>query len=88
MQTLFDILKGKEIKQLGKDRKTERGELLTYFVSKINQERTGTKYKPVSISWIGIKTSHLDVSDLYYLKTICDKSPCWSKVFFGSLKVK
>ncbi len=74
-------------KRLQEKRKTERGELLEYFTEKVNTEWKGTKFKPLTLRFIAVKTAHLDIPDLYHLKKICDKGN-FSQVFFGSLKVK
>lgn len=49
--------------------------------------------KPLKPSYIGFKLSHMkDTSDLYYLLSICrdakKRGTPFSKVFFGSIKVK
>lgn len=72
-------------------RKSERGDLLDYFVEKINNDRKGTKYKPVKISYVAFRVGHLKkLQDLYYLKSLCDgeerRGEVWSKIFFGSIK--
>jgi hypothetical protein len=49
-------------------RRSERGDLLSFFYARINAARRG-KFKPLPMSAIGVKLSHCSVSDLYYLKT-------------------
>lgn len=71
---------------------TERGDVLDFFVREINVERQGTKYPPVSATLIAIKTSHLSLQDLYYMKSVAldnqRRNYSISKYFFGSLKPK
>lgn len=75
-----------------KTRNTERGDLLVYFVQKINAERDGKKYKKVKIPYVAGKLTGFELRDLYYIKSICDdahnRGYSWSKCFFGSLKIK
>ena len=47
--------------------KSERAELVKFFVDAINQQRIGTKYKPVTGRHIAIKLSHIPKNDLYYM---------------------
>ena len=71
---------------------SERAELIGYFGDEINRERAGTKWKPVTPRYIGVKLGHLSVFDLNYLKrTLADytaRGNSFSKGFFGSLKVR
>jgi hypothetical protein len=72
------------------NRPTERGELLTYFILRINAER-GKGYSPYTIPRLAQKLQGFGLQDLYYLRSICDdtrnRGGSWSKCFFGSLKV-
>lgn len=73
-------------------KKTERGDLLEKFLQKVNNERKGTKYKPMTMKLLAIKLSHVKTADLYYLDSVCkdyeNRSGSYSKCLFGSLKVK
>lgn len=55
---------------------------------RINKDREGTKYKPLSKKIIGIKTAHLNLDDLGFLLKKMQQSMYPGRVFFGSLKVK
>ena len=74
-----------------KSKETERGSLLQFFQESINKERVGTKYKPLSIRAIAIKTSHLSLHDLYFMQSQAKdnkrRGGSISKYFFGSLRV-
>lgn len=67
---------------LTKTRVTERGELLKYFAQKTDKK----------IPFIAFKLTGFKLSDLYYLKSLCDgeerRGEPWAKVFFGSIKSK
>ncbi len=75
-----------------KERKTlyeftsERQELIQRFVDKINLERVGTKWKPVTARQINVLLSFLKVKDLYWLFGECERAPSFSKKFFGKLR--
>jgi hypothetical protein len=81
----------KEIKQLFdskyrfqaiKSRRSERGDLLEYFTNTINKQRIGTKYKQLSISYIGNLLSVYSTGDLYVLKDKCSNAKNFSACFF------
>lgn len=79
-----------------KSRETERGELLKYFQENININRISNKYKPVTISRIGMLLSHLNIPELYFLKSTCNDAgnrsknyhESFSKMFYWSIKVQ
>lgn len=75
-----------------KSRATERGEILKSILEKVNKEREGTKYKPLTLKGLAVKLSHLDVSSLCYLTSICkdyeNRGDSYSKCMWGSIKVK
>lgn len=76
---------------INKNRETERGQFLEYFLSNVNRERIAEKRKPFTIEYIAMRLTKIPTKDLYYLKRICeDKKPGYpfGKVFFGSLKPK
>lgn len=72
-------------------RKTERGELLEFFLGKINTERKGTKYKPLTIRALAVKLGHLQLKDLYYMKSVGldyeHRHGSFSKYLFGAIKL-
>ena len=70
-----------------KTKSSERAELIGEFTDLLNRERSGTKYKKLSYSFIGIKLAHVSISDLYFLLKRCKESSSFGKVFFGSLKI-
>jgi len=65
----------------------ERQLLIKDFLVKINAERKGTKYKPLSARAVAIKLSHLSEFDLKYFYKQCDSYKGeFGKCFFGALK--
>lgn len=69
--------------------RTEREDLIEQFRERLNLERIGTKYKPLSFMAVKMKVHHLSDHDLKYLWSICkDSKGGFSKCFFGSLKAK
>ncbi|MEK7208597.1 MAG: hypothetical protein AAB699_03580 [Patescibacteria group bacterium] len=65
---------------------SERQELIQRFVDKINLERVGTRFKPVTARQINVLISFLSVPDLYWLLGECERAPSFSKKFFGKLR--
>ena len=65
---------------------SERQELIQRFVDKINLERVGTKWKPVTARQINVLISFLKTPDLYWLLGECERAPSFSKKFFGKLR--
>ncbi len=85
MKSLFETLQNKDIKELVKH---PRFKLLDIALKRINQERQGTKYKPMTMKLLGIKTSLLSTDDLDYLIKVSQQSGNFSRLFFGLLKKK
>ena len=71
-------------------RVTERGELLTYFLSMMNPLRVKSGYKGWNIKQIGYFLSVFGTGDLYVLKRKCMESKnygaCFNSYVFGSKK--
>ena len=69
---------------------SERGELVQFFLDKLNPGRVRDGYKPLTPAALGVKLSHLSKSDLYYLKSICmdaeTRGGSFAKMFWWSLK--
>ncbi len=66
----------------------ERQELIQSFVEKINLERIGTKWNPVTWRQINGLVSHVKMADVYWLFKECEQGDSFSKKFFGILKSK
>jgi len=71
-----------------KKRTSERTELVRYFFEHAARDWAGRR--PLSPGFIGMKLSHLSVTDLYAFKSMCEdrvrSGYSWSKYFWGSLK--
>jgi len=63
-------------------------EVVEMFRREINKGRVGTKYKPMTFIAMREKVKHLTKQDLHFLMKACERGESFSKVFFGSLKVK
>ncbi len=65
---------------------SERQECIQRFVDKINLERIGTTFRPVTWKQINGLVAHVRVADLYWLFKECERGDSFSKKFFGILK--
>lgn len=86
MNPISDTTTKYQIKKTGAN--SERADLIGRFHVKLNQERKGTKYKPLSVKFVAVKVGHLSVSDLYFFFKRCNEGDSFGKVFFGALKSK
>lgn len=84
MRTLQEILRKDPEHFL----KHPRFKMIDEMVIRINKDREGTRYKPLSKKVIGIKTSHLSIDDLGFLLKKMQQSHFPGKIFFGMLKIK
>lgn len=71
-----------------KTRHTERGDLLTTFTERLNQEREGTAYKPLSLSYIANLLSVYKTGDLYVLLKRCNEAKSFTATFWYYVKPK
>ena len=72
----------------GVDKRTERGELLRYFVEKLNITRDRDGLKPLTMGRMGLLLQGIPTQDLYYLKSVGDKAENISKKFWWEIKPK
>ncbi len=75
-------------KTLEKSRKTERGELMKYFIQKLNGERARDGLPAISMPRMGKLLQQIPTKDLYYIKRVCDDSSNFSKKFWWLLNPK
>jgi len=75
-------------KNLSKTRETERGELMKYFVQKLNRGRLRDGLPQISMGRMGKLLEKIPTKDLYYLKRVCDDAPNFSKKFWWLLDPK
>lgn len=78
ISTLFSTVPLKTVKS----RRTERGDLISYFTERINSDRKDTKYKQLSISSMAHLLSIYRADELYVLRIKCDKAKSFSKIFW------
>lgn len=77
-----------------RDKATERGELMKYFMDKLNRTRAGDGLPPLTMSRMGRVLIAIPTNDLYYLKSVCDDSEArggtvaFSKKFWWEVKPK
>lgn len=69
-----------------KTNETERGELMRYFCQELNKARVPDGLPPISMGRMGKMLQVIPTKDLYYLKTVCDKAPHFSKKFWWEIK--
>jgi hypothetical protein len=70
---------------------SERAELIGYFRDRLNATRDGKKYKKLTYAAVAVKLSHIkSLSDLYYLKSVCEdaerRGKPFSAIFWWSIK--
>jgi len=71
-----------------KERITERGELLKYFMERLNSERRQDGLSPLTMPRMGKTLQVIPTKDLYYLKRVCDESKNFSKKFWWEINPK
>jgi len=71
-----------------KTHRSERGDLLTTFTERLNHEREGTIYKPLSLSYIANLLSVYKTGDLYVLLKRCDNAKSFTATFWYFTKPK
>jgi hypothetical protein len=71
-----------------RDRATERGELMKYFIGRLNPGRIRDGYPPLSLPRMGRVLTAIPTKDLYYLKRVCDEAKDFSKKFWWEVNPK
>jgi hypothetical protein len=71
-----------------KDRATERGELMKYFMERLNVSRVRDGLPPLTMPRMGRLLVAIPTKDLYYLKSVCDQSKDFSKKFWWEINPK
>lgn len=81
---------GAHIQQLPvkKEKATERGELMEYFLKKLNAARVRDGLAPMNMPRMGRLLVAIPTKDLYYLKSICDQAADFSKKFWWEVNPK
>lgn len=71
-----------------KERSTERGELMQYFMQTLNRSRERDGLRPLTMPRMGVLLQAIPTQDLYYLKSVCDKATDFSKKFWWEINPK
>ncbi len=69
-------------------RLTERGELMKYFMERLNASRLSDGLAPLTMGRMGRLLLATPTKDLYYLKRVCDDSKNFSKKFWWEINPK
>jgi hypothetical protein len=69
----------------GKNRKTERGELMRFFLRHLNYSRKQDGLAPMTMAHLGVTLEQIPTKDLYYLKSVCSQAKSFSKTFWWEL---
>ena len=73
-----------------RDKATERGELMRYFMTEVNRARRRDGLILLTMPRMGKIFEHIPTKDLYYLKSVCDDAAArgheFSKRFWYELK--
>ncbi|MCX6820191.1 MAG: hypothetical protein NT019_02860 [Candidatus Adlerbacteria bacterium] len=67
---------------------TERGEMMEYFLKKLNQARVRDGLAPMTMGRMARLLVAIPTEDLYYLKSICDQATDFSKKFWWEIHPK
>jgi len=71
-----------------KTRKTERGELMRYFITRLNASRAKDGLPLLSMARLGRILQGIPTKDLYYLQSVCNQSKHFSKKFWWEIDPK
>ncbi|MGC9602224.1 MAG: hypothetical protein ABSE76_00560 [Minisyncoccia bacterium] len=70
------------------DRVTERGELMQYFMERLNSSRVRDGLPKLTMPRMGHLLTAIPTKDLYYLKSVCDNAKDFSKKFWWEIDPK
>ena len=75
-----------------RDKATERGELMRYFMKELNKSRVRDGLPPLTMPRMGKIVELISTDDLYYVKSVCDDASKrgneFSKRFWWEVKLK
>ena len=77
-----------------RERASERGDLLHYFMQKLNMTRTRDGLAPLTMARMGRALQGIPTKDLYFLKSVCDDAQkrngidAFSKKFWWEINPK
>jgi hypothetical protein len=71
-----------------KEKATERGELMQYFMDKLNAARVRDGLAKLTMPRMGRLLMAIPTKDLYYLRSVCDNAGDFSKKFWWEINPK
>lgn len=71
-----------------KEKVTERGEMMKYFMNRLNESRGRDGLPPLTMPRMGRLLVAIPTQDLYYLQSVCDKASDFSKKFWWEISPK
>ncbi|MEK7068210.1 MAG: hypothetical protein AAB964_00145 [Patescibacteria group bacterium] len=71
-----------------RDKATERGEMMKYFMDRLNESRKRDGLPFLTMPRMGRLLVAIPTQDLYYLKSVCDQSKDFSKKFWWEINPK
>jgi hypothetical protein len=71
-----------------KHRTTERGDLMTFFMDRLNAARVRDGLGKLTMPRMGRILEKIPTKDLYYLQTVCMQAKDFSKKFWWEIKPK
>jgi hypothetical protein len=77
-----------KIEKKEKTRKTERGELMRFFLRHLNFARKSDGLGPITMSRLGFILEKIPTRDLYYLQSVCTTAKNFSKKFWWEIDPK
>ena len=81
MKTTLELFKEYRVQSKPKVKNTERGELLSFFLSKMNPLRKEKGYKEWDIKKVGIFLAPFTIEDLYQLRGKCERAKHFGSMF-------
>ena len=82
---LADFEKRRQEAPKGKNRLTERGELMRFFQRHLNFGRKQDGLEPITMAHLGTVLEQIPTKDLYYFKSVCSQAKHFSKRFWWEL---
>jgi hypothetical protein len=86
MKRIGDLLPTQD--DLNKSRKTERGELMRFFLRHLNHSRAHDGLSKITMARLGKELEGIPTKDLYYLKSVCASAKNFSKKFWWEIDPK
>ena len=78
-----------EVKRFNrKEDLSQRASLIKEFLERLNKEREGTTWKPLTARAVAVKLGHLDTWDIGIFLAKCKEAKSFTGCFWGNLKIK